>query len=56
MNQTATIAVIFICILIGALAFYFVLSIACKNLVRQTWEVTQKAKKADVELAPPSGT
>ena len=55
MKETAVIAVVFICIIIGAIGFYFLLSAACMTLVHQTWEVTQKAKKTDVELAPPSG-
>ena len=52
MDENAVIAVVFICIIIALLGFYYLLKRACTTLVRETCKVTQKAKKTDVELAP----
>ena len=54
MHGNATIAIIIVCVIIGALGLYYVLKTACQTLAYKTWEVGRKQKKVNIELTPPS--
>ncbi len=53
MQGNAAIAVIFTCVLLGSLALYFALKVACLKLAYETWKVGRK-ETVNIELAPPS--
>ena len=53
MHGNTAIAIVLVCILLGSVALYYALKVACLKLAYATWEVGRK-ESVNIELVPPS--